>query len=152
MRRAGRILLGNERKRQGIISSVLILTGEQWAQICAHLSAKLPEEACGLLAGRDGRTLKVFLIPNAAHSPTRFMMAPAHLLQALEEIDEAGWDLLGIFHSHPAGPPAPSPTDVAEAYYPDSAYLICAPGPHGWQVGTFEIRDGQTREIPLEIK
>jgi proteasome lid subunit RPN8/RPN11 len=79
-------------------------------------------------------------------------MAPALLLQALEEIDAQGWELVGIFHSHPAGPPTPSPTDVAEAYYPDSAYLICAPGPGGWQVRAFEIRGGQTRELPIEIK
>lgn len=128
------------------------LTNAQWADICAHLSARLPEEACGLLAGRNGQTLKVYLIPNAARSPTRFFMEPAHLLRAFEEIDQSGWDLLGIFHSHPAGPSTPSVTDVAEAYYADSAYLICCPGAAGWQARAFEIRDGQVREVPFEIE
>ena len=63
---------------------MLIVTADQWTAMCAHLTAHLPDEACGLLAGRDGQTLKVFLIPNAAGSPTRFMMEPADLLQALE--------------------------------------------------------------------
>lgn len=120
--------------------------------MCAHLTAHLPDEACGLLAGRDGQTLKVYMIPNAARSPTRFMMEPADLLQALEEIDGKGWDLLAIFHSHPVGPSTPSATDVAEAYYPDSAYLICFPEVGGWQLRAFAIRDGQAREIPTQIQ
>lgn len=131
---------------------MLILTADQWAAIRDHLTVQSPQEACGLLAGREGRTLKVYLISNSERSPTRFVMEPAELLRAFEDIDENGWDLIGIFHSHPAGPPIPSPTDVAEAYYPDSAYLICSPGIDGWQARAFEIRDGQTQEIPIRIE
>lgn len=131
----------------------MTLTPDQWAGICAHLTAQLPEEACGLLAGRAGRPDKVYTITNARHSSTHYEMEPAELLRALVEIDDNEWDLQAIFHSHPAGPPVPSPTDVAEAYYPDSAYLIFAPlAGGGWQARAFEIRAGQVRETPVVVE
>lgn len=131
---------------------MLRLTTSQWAIITEHLSAHLPEEACGLLAGAGGEVQHLYLVTNAEHSPTRYRMDSAELLNALNEMDERGWELLSIFHSHPAGPPTPSPTDIAEAYYPDSVYLICSPAASGqWQGRAFEIRAGLAREIGFEI-
>jgi len=129
----------------------LALSADQWVAICAHLTAGLPEEACGLLAGRAGQTHKVYLMTNARHSPTRYEMEPRELVQALEEMDERDWELTGIFHSHPAGPPTPSPADIAEAYYPDSAYVICSLDRGEWQARAVEIREGRTLEIELRI-
>lgn len=119
--------------------------------ISNHLSAELPNEACGLLAGRSGRVEKVYLITNVQPSPTRYEMEPGQLIEAILEMEKTEWELLGIFHSHPAGPPTPSPTDIAQAYYPDSAYIICSPAEVGWQARAFEIRDGQAREVELAI-
>ncbi len=135
---------------------MLTLTVAQWASICAHLTAHRPEEACGLLAGRAERVEKIYLITNVAQSPTRYEMAPAEVYAAILEMEAKDWELLGIFHSHPAGPAAPSPTDVAEAYYPDSAYLIFSPAPagvepDGWQARAFEIRGGAARDLPLTV-
>lgn len=131
---------------------MLTLTAEQWTLICGHLTAELPNEACGLLAGRAGRVEKIYLIASAQPSPTRYEMEPGELIEAFLEMEQADRDLLGIFHSHPAGPPTPSPTDVAEAFYPDSAYVICSPGENDWQARAFEIRDGSTRELGLKIE
>lgn len=93
-------------------------------QILADVDRKLPEEACGLLAGLAGCVVKIFEITNAAHSPVRFFMAPEELVGALQAIDHNGWELVGIYHSHPNGPAFPSPTDLAEFAYPGAAYLI----------------------------
>jgi proteasome lid subunit RPN8/RPN11 len=135
------------------MSLVLRLTASHWASITSYLTTHLPQEACGLLAGAGGEVQHLYLITNAEHSPTRYRMDSAELLNALNEMDERGWELISIFHSHPAGPPVPSPTDIAEAYYPDSAYLICSPAASGqWQGRAFEIRNGQAREIGLEIR
>ncbi|HKZ71215.1 MAG TPA: M67 family metallopeptidase [Anaerolineales bacterium] len=130
----------------------LTLTTAQWQLITEHLESGLPNEACGLLAGRDGRAHKVYLITNARHSPVRYEMEPGELIRAIIDIEERGWDLIGIFHSHPAGPPTPSPTDVAEAYYPDSAYVICSLVGGQWAARAFEIRGGDVREIGLTIE
>jgi proteasome lid subunit RPN8/RPN11 len=130
----------------------MTLTPSQWAAIAEHLTANLPEEACGLLAGGAARAEKVYLITNTRHSAVRYEMAPGELLAAFEEIDAHNWQLQAIFHSHPHGPAEPSPTDIAEAYYPDSAYIICAPADGGWQARAFEIQSGKVREIPLAIQ
>lgn len=130
---------------------MLTLSAEQWAVISAHLTAELPNEACGLLAGRDGNTQRVHLITNTKRSPTRFYMEPKELYRAIIEIEDNGLELIGIFHSHPAGPPTPSATDIAEAYYPDSAYVICYPADKGWQARAFEVRDGKVGEVGVQI-
>jgi [CysO sulfur-carrier protein]-S-L-cysteine hydrolase len=62
-----------------------------------------------------------------------------------------GFEPLGIFHSHPAGPAGPSPTDIAEAAYPDSIYVVISlqiapPGVRG-----FAIVDGQVAEVEIDI-
>jgi proteasome lid subunit RPN8/RPN11 len=131
----------------------LTITTSQLSEIFAHVDAHKPNEACGLLGGQGGRVEKVYLMANATPSPVRYSMEPEKLIQTILEIEERGWELLGIFHSHPAGPPTPSATDIAEAYYPDSAYVICAPGPDGrWQARAFEIKSGGAREIPIRVE
>jgi proteasome lid subunit RPN8/RPN11 len=131
--------------------SVLRLTKNHWETVTTHLTQHLPNEACGLLAGGDGQVQKVYLITNIDHSPVSYQMAPAELLQALTEMDERGWGLLAIFHSHPAGPPIPSPTDISQAYYPDSAYAIFSLANNQWQARMFEIKDSAVRELTYEI-
>ncbi len=80
-------------------------------------------------------------------------MDPAEQVRVMVEIEAAGWEVCGIFHSHPAGPPVPSPSDVAQAYYPEAAYVILAPDGHGaWNARAFEIDAGRTREIRLEVR
>jgi proteasome lid subunit RPN8/RPN11 len=131
----------------------LMLTTDQLAEIYAHLDAHKPNEACGLLGGQGGRVLKVYPIPSAAPSPVRYSMEAGAQVEAMLEMEERGWELIGIFHSHPAGPPVPSATDLAEAYYPDSAYVICAPDSAGhWQARAFELREGRAREVELRIE
>ena len=58
---------------------------------------------------------------------------------------------LGIFHSHPAGPPGPSPTDIAQAAYPDSIYVVISLQNTPPSVRAFRIVDGQVTEVKLDI-
>lgn len=131
---------------------LLVLKSAQWGQITEHLTRQLPNEACGLLGGRGGVVEKVFLIENRLHSPVRYEMEPTAQIQAMVAIEDAGLEITAIFHSHPHGPARPSPTDVAEAYYPETVYLICAPAERNqWQGRAFYIQDGQMREILVQI-
>jgi proteasome lid subunit RPN8/RPN11 len=69
------------------------------------------------------------------------------------EIENNGWELSGIFHSHPHGPPVPSPSDVAQAYYPEAVYLICAPDARGaWRGRGFRIEAGQVAEVEIKLE
>ena len=112
---------------------------------------RAPQEACGLIAGVQYTCLAVFPISNDLQSPVRFRMAPQEQLEAFERIDENNWVLLGIYHSHPSGPAHPSPTDIAEAAYPEAVNLIWFPAEVGWQCRGFIIRDQQVNEIPIRI-
>jgi proteasome lid subunit RPN8/RPN11 len=79
-------------------------------------------------------------------------MDPSEQLAAMVDLEEHGWKLLAIYHSHPHGPQVPSSADVAQAYYPEAAYLIVSlidrRQPH---VRAFMIMAGQVSEIPFKI-
>ncbi len=124
---------------------------EHWDQMRADVVEKAPEEACGLVAGRDNRSQKVFKVPNILHSPTRFRLDPQQQLEALLMIEENNWDLLAIYHSHPAGPSFPSATDIREAAYPDAVNLIWYPHRGDWSCRGFMIEEGVFKEIALRI-
>jgi proteasome lid subunit RPN8/RPN11 len=93
-------------------------------EMIAHAQAEAPNEACGLLAGSEGRVLKLFRATNADASPLRYSIEPKELLHYMREIDDKGWELLAIYHSHTHSEAYPSTTDVELAFYPDSLYLI----------------------------
>jgi proteasome lid subunit RPN8/RPN11 len=103
-----------------------------------------------LLAGKDDRVEKIILVRNQSKSPVRFVMDPYEQLQAFEWIDSNGWDLLGIFHSHPAGPDAPSQRDIAEAAY-EVVHLIWSRDQTGWKARGFRIEKGAATEVALQI-
>ncbi len=122
-----------------------------WEQLCRHVDQCLPEEACGLLAGTDRRVEIAFPVTNSLHSPVRYRMDPKEQLASFLTIEERGLDLLAIFHSHPKGPEYPSPTDLAEAFYPDSAYLILFPSHENWGVRGYHITPEAVIEIHIVI-
>lgn len=116
----------------------------------AHVEVGAPLEACGLLAGKNDSVEKVFLISNQARSAVRFRMDPAEQLRAFNWMESNGLDLLGIFHSHPAGPATPSPTDIQEAAYP-VVHLIWSRSQGNWLARGFWFKDGQATEVTLRI-
>jgi proteasome lid subunit RPN8/RPN11 len=116
-----------------------------------HVQLNLPEEACGLLAGTAEVVEKVIPITNQAHSPVRYYMDPVELLHALQWIEQAGFTLIGIFHSHPQGPPVPSETDIKEFLYPGTATVILAPSPDGWVMNAFDLKPESYEKIKLMI-
>jgi len=116
----------------------------------AHVESCLPLEACGLLAGTLSTVLQVIPVANAARSPVRFQMEPREQLAALDHIEAGGLELLGIFHSHPDGPGAPSATDIAEAAYP-VVYVIWW-RPRGlWEARGFWIERERLTDVKLHV-
>jgi proteasome lid subunit RPN8/RPN11 len=133
------------------VASKILLFQEHWDQMRADVIDRAPLEACGLIAGRDNRSLKVFTITNSLQSPIRFKLDPQEQLDALLSIEEYGWDLLAIYHSHPTGPPYPSPTDISESAYPEAVNLIWYPHQGDWSCRGYSIRAGSVTEILLEM-
>jgi proteasome lid subunit RPN8/RPN11 len=128
----------------------LIISRKHWQEMLQHVDKHAPLEACGLLAGRYDRVEKVIAMWNQAQSPVRFVMEPYEQLQAFDWIDSNGLGLLGIFHSHPAGPEIVSATDIAEAAY-EVVQLIWSRTRGPWQARGFWIEDGNATEVKLQI-
>ena len=89
-------------------------------------------------------------IPNAKRSPVRFQMEPHAQWRAFQRMETAGFDLVGIYHSHPNGPDHPSETDIAESMYP-VAQIILYRAEGRWRARGFQIEGGKVAEITLEF-
>jgi proteasome lid subunit RPN8/RPN11 len=128
---------------------VLRISSELLEQMLTQARAGAPLETCGVLGGQGDRALAAYPIANALHSPVRYRADPEGLLSAYLDIEARGWDIVGIYHSHPAGPDMPSATDIAEAYYPEAAYVIISLAHEPPLVRGFHIVDGRVSEVHL---
>jgi proteasome lid subunit RPN8/RPN11 len=129
----------------------LMLTLKTWQKMRRHVSRCAPREACGLLSGTREQVIWSQGIPNAEASPVRFRMEPRAQWRAFQRMESAGLELVGIYHSHPNGPARPSPTDIAGNMYP-VAQLIWFREKGRWQARGYNIENGISVEIPLEIQ
>jgi len=115
--------------------------------LIAHARAEAPKEACGILAGRDGRVRRVYRLRNVALQPeTRYQADPEGQLRAFLDMERRGLEMLAIYHSHPTSPAYPSATDLALAYYPDTCYLIISLMRKPPEIRCFSLSDGQIKE------
>lgn len=105
------------------------------------------------MAGRDGIITRVFPATNAAPDPAKsYEIAPEELFRLMREIRAAGLELLGIYHSHPAGANVPSSRDIERAFYPDAAYFILSPEQTTEKpIRAFSICDGTVRELQIQM-
>lgn len=129
-------------------------------ELLAHARAELPNEACGLLGGRlaggAGRAATFFPARNAEASPLRYNVHPEDLVRIVFAIDEAGDDLVAIFHSHTRSPAVPSATDRRTAQYDRPFYLLAslaAPdAPPESALRAWRIVGGHAFEVPLRVE
>ncbi len=88
-----------------------------------------PEEACGILIGRDSggvRTVeRVVVTGNLAdrNRGRRYEIDPQRVFESQRQAREEGLVVIGFFHSHPDGTTTPSARD-AEAAWVDRSYPI----------------------------
>jgi proteasome lid subunit RPN8/RPN11 len=117
-------------------------------QMIAQAYADAPLETCGLLAGRDECASRVLPVPNILQSRVAYRMGGQEFADAMTACD---FQPLAIYHSHPQGPPVPSPTDIAEAFYPDSIYVIISLAQSPPSVRAFHIVDGVVTEETCQV-
>ncbi len=121
-------------------------------EMIAHAREEVPNECCGILAGKDGRVLKLYRATNAEHSPYRYSVDSRDLFRIHRECEAQGWEFVGIYHSHTASDAYPSPTDVRLALWPESVYfLVSLRDPEHPDVRAFRIEDGRIAEVKLQI-
>ena len=107
---------------------MITMSKNDYEIILKHARENLPEEACGLIAGKkDGNNKsieKVYCLTNIDHSNEHFSLDPKEQLAAVKDMRANGYQLLGNFHSHPESPSRPSEEDKRLAYDSKVNYLI----------------------------
>ncbi len=131
------------------VKQPIILPTRLRRQILQHVRSTLPEEACGFVAGIQANAAAVLPVTNRLHSQVRFEMEPIEELKALEWVDQNNLEILAIYHSHPSGPATPSPTDLAEHFFPDAYSIICSPSGSRWRLRCFRIARAEFEELSI---
>jgi [CysO sulfur-carrier protein]-S-L-cysteine hydrolase len=122
-------------------------------EMVEHAREDLPNECCGMIGGRDGAATSVVRVENAAASPLRYEMAPQGQFDALKRIEDAGDELIGIYHSHTRSAAYPSQTDVNEArMWPEQVYVIVSLEHEGSpQVKAYDLADLKIADVSLDV-
>jgi len=115
----------------------------------SHSRSEMPNECCGLLLGRD-RIERAVPMRSDPPAPDAYYMDPEQQIAVFTGMEASGEQLLGIYHSHPAGPLEPSGMDLQLAFHPDALYVIIslADAQHP-EIGAYRLEEGQFSEVTI---
>jgi proteasome lid subunit RPN8/RPN11 len=123
----------------------VVVPAEIRQRLVAHAQEEAPNEACGLVAFRDGVAERYLPGENALASPYRFELRPRDPTDFF--LEDEGYEL-AVFHSHPETAPRPSRTDIANiGLWEGRPYLIL--GLATGELAGWRIRDGSVEELEL---
>jgi|SRR3989338_2234116 len=132
---------------------MLRLKKEFFAEMVKQAKLEFPNEACGILAGKEDRIEKIYAMTNAQKSPNIFFMDPKEQFKVSKEMRALGLEMLGIYHSHVASNAYPSSRDVEMAFYPQVSYVILSlKDQDNPSVRSFKIREGKISAEELKIE
>ena len=129
----------------------LVLDPQIVEGIMAHARFAFPEEACGLLAGDDDGVRMLYCLTNVEHAPDRFTVAAHEHYHAWRHAEARGWEIIGVFHSHPRSAALPSATDLGAALDPSWIYLIAGPVTGDTELRAYRIAAGAASEIAVVV-
>jgi proteasome lid subunit RPN8/RPN11 len=131
---------------------------QQLAEIVSHAQQSPRIECCGVVAvlpdGDDGEktAARVYRAENIHASALKFEIGPMELYRLNEQIEEEGWEIGAIYHSHVRSAPYPSQTDIGfAAGWPGLEWIIVglASGAEP-EVRSYLIDGAEVSEIALE--
>ncbi len=132
---------------------MLYLSKEEAKELVKHSERESPNEACGILAGNDGKVEKVYQMTNTDKSPKTFIMDPKEQLNVMKEIRDLGMKMVGIYHSHIETETYPSAHDVELAFYPEASYVIISTKDKANpSIRSFRIIEGEISEEEVKIE
>ncbi len=120
-------------------------------EIIAHCRESYPYEACGLLAGREDRVIKVYTMTNTEHSTVSYFMDPGEQFRVMKTLRGEGLEMIGIYHSHPFHEALPSARDRELAFYPDAVYVIVSLMEKEPVIRGFLIVEGKVEETRVDM-
>jgi proteasome lid subunit RPN8/RPN11 len=126
-------------------------------EIVAHALENPAIECCGVVAatpsenGGASTATRVYRAENVYGSALKFEIEPIELLRLNNAIEDEGWEIGAIYHSHVRSAPRPSQTDIAfAAQGPGVEWIIVGlAGGQPPQVRSYLIDGADVREEPL---
>jgi [CysO sulfur-carrier protein]-S-L-cysteine hydrolase len=122
-------------------------------EMVAHALRDVPNECCGLIGGRGEEATTVYPMRNEFESPLRYKLDSEDNLRVHHEMDRAGEETVGVYHSHTKSPAFPSQTDVNEAQpWQEPVYFIVSlADPEAPVVKGFRFRGLDIADVELDI-
>ncbi|MGH8999409.1 MAG: Mov34/MPN/PAD-1 family protein [Acidimicrobiia bacterium] len=144
----------------GFAQPTLRLSRGCYLAMVGHCYDGLPDEACGLLAGRlrpgtlepDGLVTAVFPCRNADASSRTYTVDSRDLIRSLRAAQSGDLELVGVFHSHTHTEAWPSATDVRTAAEPGWIYVIVSLKEGDPVLRAFRITDGNIAEVAVVLE
>jgi len=130
----------------------LIVKKDHLDEIINHARKEFPNEACGILAGKDKKVTKVYKMTNTEKSPMRYFTDSKEHFKIIKAMRSEGLQMVGIYHSHPNVRPYPSSHDVELAFYPDSSYVVVSIINSIPEVRSFRIVNGIVNEEEIKVE
>lgn len=135
---------------------MITLSRKDYISIIDYAKEQLPNEACGLIAGKisgeDKDIKKVYFLTNIDRSPEHFSLDPKEQLAAIKDMRANGLVPLGNWHSHPETPSRPSDEDKRLAFDSRASYLILSLMDREHPVlNAFHISDNTSNQETLVI-
>ncbi|MGI8408183.1 MAG: Mov34/MPN/PAD-1 family protein, partial [Actinomycetota bacterium] len=126
-------------------------------EMIRHCEKGRPNEACGMIASAGEKIVAHFPMANVSASPVRYGLDPREQFAVYKTLDQNGWELAGVYHSHTRTEAYPSPTYVRLASE-DVPYLIVSLASTSASIRAFRIvkdnwtdTDGEITEIPVVV-
>lgn len=120
-------------------------------EIIEHARKEFPNEACGILAGKEGKVSEVFRMANTERGAMRYAMALKEQFDIARVMRAKGTEMIGIYHSHPNLRAAPSFRDIQMALHPECSYVIVSLINNMPDVRSFRIIRGVVEEEHLDV-
>jgi proteasome lid subunit RPN8/RPN11 len=128
-------------------------------EIVRHALENPAIECCGLVAVESGpdaikTATRVYRTENIHASALKFEIDPMEQYKLTSEIEELGWEIGAIYHSHVRSEPKPSQTDISFAEHAGNIEWIIVGLARGQapQVRSYVIEGGEIREVALEVQ
>ncbi|MFW6256747.1 MAG: M67 family metallopeptidase [Bacillota bacterium] len=126
-----------------------------YQEIVDYCQQALPNEACGIMAGRikenKGIVEKIYYMSNNEASPERYFMEPEEQFAVFRDMRKNEWELISIFHSHPNTPARPSREDIEMAHYEDAIYSILSLKSKEPVFRGYKIRENDYQEVEISF-
>ena len=132
--------------------STLEIPNDIYAQMVDQARAEAPIEACGMLAGAEGKVSKLYRMTNADAANDHFMMTPEEQFAVVKDIRAEGLAMLAIYHSHPESPARPSEEDIRLALTAGVICVIVSLVDETPVVKGFLIDNGSVTEVPVTVE